>query len=161
MRIVSPDVAVFTALINPVTSETLIMLPVTSSAGQWLLLVGLNGCRGKGSSLPVNESERFDDEINDEKIMTAEQCVINCVKVASVKSELNEKIIIRLLNLETSSKYTAKQTALMMSHVIEGLELVVNNFPNKSSLIEFVKRQLTSISPKTRKTAKIFLEKYH
>jgi len=92
--------------------------------------------------------------------MTAECCVNDVAKVTSIKPELSEKIISHLLNLEHSSRYSDKQKALMMGFIIEGLELVIEKFPDKTSLINFAKRHLISISPKTRKTAKKFLEKY-
>ncbi len=98
--------------------------------------------------------------LKDEKFMTAEFCVKNCAIIASVKEQLLERIINRLLILETDNPFPEKQKAVMMSFIIEGLELIVNRYPNKEKLLEFVKRQISSISPKTKKIAKKFLISY-
>ena len=92
--------------------------------------------------------------------MTTECCIVNSAKVASIKPKLAEKIIYSLLNLENSKKYPEKQKALMMSFIIEGFENLINNFPDINMLLDFAKRHLSSISPKTRKTAKMFVKKY-
>ena len=96
--------------------------------------------------------------LHDEKIMTAETCVKNCFIIASVKTELCEMIVNRLLELEGKKYYPEKQMALMMSFIIEGFESIIDIYPKKSKLIEFANRHLTSISPKTRKIAKQFVK---
>jgi hypothetical protein len=98
--------------------------------------------------------------LNDTKYSTASYCVKNCAIIASIKQELLEKIINRLLNLENDNPFPEKQKALMMSDIIEGLELVINIYPNRDLLLSFVKKHVSSISPKTKKAAKEFLLKY-
>ncbi|MFX0069539.1 MAG: hypothetical protein ACFFAO_00395 [Candidatus Hermodarchaeota archaeon] len=98
--------------------------------------------------------------LNDIKYSTASYCVRSCAIVASVKQELLEKIVNRLLNLENDNPFPEKQKALMMSDIIKGLELVINIYPNRDILLNFVKKHISSISPKTRKAAKEFINNY-
>ena len=48
----------------------------------------------------------------------------------------------------------------MMSDIIEGFELVFDNYIDKAQLIEFVEQHVSSISPKTRRVVKQFLARY-
>ena len=75
-------------------------------------------------------------------------------------SEISEKIINILFNLEKSNYFPKKQRALLMSYIIEGFELLIETYNDKSRLIEFAKRHINSISPKTRKVANHFIKKY-
>ena len=61
-----------------------------------------------------------------------------------------------LLNIEKASRY--KQKELLISYVIEALDEYFETINQKKRVIEFVKTQLESKSPKTRKTAERFLE---
>jgi len=115
----------------------------------------------------VDNENKFEGIINeylellhDEKIMTAETCVKNCFIVASVKTELCDMIVNRLLELEGKNYYPEKQMALMMSFVIEGFELIIEIYSEKTKLIKFANRHLTSISPKTRNFASQFVKNY-
>jgi hypothetical protein len=69
-------------------------------------------------------------------------------------------VISFLINLEKSKHFPEKQRALMMSTIIEGFDLVIDNFSDKTQLLEFAERHVSSISPKTRKMARKFLSKY-
>ena len=115
----------------------------------------------------VDDKNKFDSIINkylellhDEKFMTAETCVKTCFIIASIKTDLCEMIVNRLLELDGSKYYPEKQMALMMSFIIEGFESIIEIYSKKSKLIEFANRHLTSISPKTRKIANQFVKNY-
>ncbi|MBD3254947.1 MAG: hypothetical protein GF383_07625 [Candidatus Lokiarchaeota archaeon] len=115
----------------------------------------------------IDEENKFIDIIddylnllNDDRIMTAEACIKNVIKIASIKPELSETVVDRLLDFENSIKYSEKQKAVIMSFLIEGFHLLYENFPKKDVLFKFVKKHIESISPKTRKVAKNFINKY-
>ena len=92
--------------------------------------------------------------------MTLETCIKNCTRIASAKTEMTDTIVNNLLELENSDQFPPKQIALMMSFIISSFELIIETYPDKSRLIEFAKRQLTSISPKTKKIAIQFIKNY-
>lgn len=98
--------------------------------------------------------------LDDEKMMTAEECIKNAMKIASIRPELTDKIISRLIDFENSTKYSDKQKAVMLSQLIERFEWLPENYRRNSLLINFAKKHVNSISPKTRKVAKSFLSKY-
>ena len=98
--------------------------------------------------------------LKDEKFMTAECCLKNSFIIATLKENLLEKIVIILLNLEVKNHYSEKQAALMMGFIIEGLNQIFDKYAEKKSLLDFVRRHLESISPKTRKIARKFLSKH-
>lgn len=108
----------------------------------------------------VNLIENYLERLNDDKMMTAEACIKSAMKIASIRPDLAEKIISHLMSFENSTKYSEKQKAVMMSHIIEGIEGLPENYKKNSLLINFAKKQVNSISPKTRKLAKAYLMKY-
>ncbi|MBI4814606.1 MAG: hypothetical protein HY802_10195 [Methanobacterium sp.] len=98
--------------------------------------------------------------INDEKFMTARKCVQNTAKILESKGELTGDIINILLDVDNRCDFPLKQKALLKSDVIE---LFINFYwqiNDNERVNEFVKDELDSISPKTRKVAKKFMEKY-
>lgn len=105
----------------------------------------------------------FDDylkHINDEKFMTAEHCIKNTAKIMANKEEYKEDIINILLDIDNKCDFPPKQNALMKSGIIEIFDLFYGEITPKDNINEFIKGQLNSISPKTKKTAKKFVLKY-
>ncbi|SCY96288.1 hypothetical protein [Alkaliphilus peptidifermentans] len=97
--------------------------------------------------------------LNDKKFMTAVYCVKSCGKIMVNKPELMDLIIERLLELYESCRYSEKQQALMMSDIIETFNMIFDKYHNLNLLFDFARKNLNSISPKTRKIAKEFLSK--
>jgi len=101
--------------------------------------------------------DKYMEHLNDEKFMTAQCCVQNLKKIIKNKGEYTKKIIELLLNVDTRCNYPEKQKALFKADIIEVLEEAYDSV-NKDIIVEFVKAQLNSISPKTRKKARVFLK---
>ena len=57
--------------------------------------------------------------------------------------------------------HEGKQIELIKSHVIDSLNQYFEFAVHKEDIIEFVKHQLNSKSPKTRKAVQIFLTKWN
>lgn len=105
----------------------------------------------------------FDDyfsHINDEKFMTSRQCIQNTAKILTNKGELTEEIINILLDIDARCDFPEKQKALLKSDVIDLFDEFYEKINDKELINEFVKDELNSISPKTRKKAKNFVIKY-
>lgn len=99
--------------------------------------------------------------INDAKFMTARQCVQNTAKILANKKELTDNIIDILLDMDGRCDFAEKQKALLKSDIIEVFDEFYEQINNKKGLNRFVKNELDSISPKTRKKAKEFIRTYN
>jgi hypothetical protein len=78
-------------------------------------------------------------------------------KVATSNPKLQDKILQILLEID---KIPHKHVELAKTDVIEALNLFYEKSTKKDQIFEFVQKQQGSSSPKTRKTAELFLEKY-
>lgn len=108
----------------------------------------------------LNLFNRYFSHINDEKFMTARKCIQNTAKILESKGELTGDIIDILLDVDNRCDFPLKQKALLKSDVIELFINFYRQINDKEGVNEFVKYELGSISPKTRKMAKKFMEKY-
>jgi len=113
----------------------------------------------------VDKEKKFDrlfDEfygyLKTEKTITSIYILKSSGKIASFKTHLIEKITKILLDIEKI--YTGKQIELVKSAVIESFCDYFDSIENKKAIIDFVKKQTNSVSPKTKKIAKEFLKKY-
>jgi hypothetical protein len=93
--------------------------------------------------------------------MTARQCVQNTAKILANKKELTDNIIDILLGMDGRCDFAEKQKALLKSDIIEVFDEFYEQINNKKGLNRFVKNELDSISPKTRKKAKEFIRTYN
>jgi len=108
-------------------------------------------------------SSVFDDyfkRINDTKFMTARHCIQNTAKILANKHELKEDILNILLNINELCNFSEKQKALIKSDVIEVFDEFYREINNKEMINKFVKVELNSVSPKTKKRAREFILKY-
>jgi hypothetical protein len=119
-----------------------------------------------GNLTQVDQENRFADIeddyfalVNDEKFMTGNCCVQNIVKIYRHKDELREKIIALLLDIDNRCDYTPKQKALLKCDVLEIFD-EIRQVREKDEIDEFIRAQVNSISPKTRKKAKELVKKY-
>lgn len=102
----------------------------------------------------------FDDyfkHINDVKFMTSEHCIKNTAKIIANKACPKETIINILLDVDNQCDFPPKQKALLKSNIIDIFDEFYEELGNKDKINEFVKSELDSISPKTKKTAKKFV----
>ncbi len=102
--------------------------------------------------------DEFYDYLKSEKTITSIYIVKSSGKIAKSKPHLIDKITKILLNIEKI--HPGKQIALVKSAVIESFSDYFEKIEDKKEVITFIKKQTNSVSPKTRKIAKNFLNKY-
>ncbi len=95
--------------------------------------------------------------INDAKFMTASKCIQNTAKILANKEKIRKPIINILLDVDNQCDFPEKQKALLKSSIIDVFDKIYNEIDDKKRIKEFVKAELNSISPKTKKTAKNFI----
>ena len=92
------------------------------------------------------------------RTMFAGHLVGNSGKIAKAKPKLQSKITNKLLDI--NNLHQGKQKELIKAYAIEALNEYFDEAKNKKKIVEFVKKQLKSESPKTRNKAKEFLKKW-
>ena len=105
--------------------------------------------------------EIFDDYysiLDEDKTMTAGHLAGNSGKIAKAKPNLQSKITNKLLNIDNTHR--GKQKELIKAYAINAFDEYYDEAKDKKKILEFIKKQLESESPKTRKKAKEFLEKW-
>jgi hypothetical protein len=103
----------------------------------------------------------FDDyfgEIDTTRTVTAAHVIVNASKIAKAKPKIQDKIIKKLLDIDRTHK--GKQKEMMKGYAIEAFSEFYDEIKDKNQIINFVKQQLESACPKTRKQAKEFLKKW-
>lgn len=112
----------------------------------------------------VDTENRFDgisDEylnlLNDKSVMVAGHLAVNLGKIAKAKPHLQAKITKMLLDIDETYPRPERRD-LMKGSAIEALSQYFEEAEDKERIIEFVREQLESTSPKTRKKAKEFLK---
>lgn len=98
--------------------------------------------------------------INDPKFMTSRHCIQNTSRILLNKKDYREDIISILLDIDSRCDYSEKRLALLKSDIINVFNTVYNEIDDKSKINRFIRDQLTSISPKTKKYANNFILKY-
>jgi len=113
----------------------------------------------------VDKEYRFKEIFNEyfgnlksEKTIVPIYVVKSSGKIASFKPEFKDKIIELLLDIENI--YSGKQIELLKSAVIESFSELYDKAQKKNKIVSFVKKQLKSESPKTRKAAREFINKW-
>lgn len=96
--------------------------------------------------------------LNDSRTMTAGHIASNSGKIAKAKPNLQIKITEKLLNIDKT--HTGKQKELIKAYAIEAFDEYYEEVKDKKKINDFIKKQLESESPKTRKKAKEFLDKW-
>jgi len=103
----------------------------------------------------------FDDyfgELDTKRTITAAQVAYNAGKIAKAKPHLQDKIINKLIDIEEVHK--GKQKELIKGYAISSFSKYYTFFNDKEKILKFVKNQLNSKSPSTKKRAKDFLKKW-
>ena len=95
--------------------------------------------------------------LDGEGTITAAHLARNSGKIARAKPKLRSRITERLLNIDRNHR--GKQKELIKGHAIEAFDEYFEEAENQPEILEFVRKQLQSQSPKTRKLAREFLEK--
>ena len=113
----------------------------------------------------VDKEDRFKKIFNEyfenlksEKTIVPIYIVKSSGKIVSFKPEFEDKITELLLDIENI--HPGKQIELLKSAVIESFSELFEKTQKRNKIVSFVKRQLKSESPKTRKAAKDFINKW-
>jgi hypothetical protein len=91
-----------------------------------------------------------------DKVMNASHVAANSPIIIKNKPELQLKIIEKLINIDTI--HQGKHKELVKAYAIESLRKIYPDADNKEEIVEFVKAQLNSPSPKTKDMAVCFLD---
>ncbi|MDD5288892.1 MAG: hypothetical protein PHY28_07285, partial [Dehalococcoidales bacterium] len=104
--------------------------------------------------------DKYFGELGGDKTMTAAHVASNAGKIAGAKPGLQSKITDKLLNID--KLHQGKQIDLIKGHAIEAFNRYFGESTEKDKkrILEFVKKEQTSRSPRTRKIAGDFLNKF-
>lgn len=96
--------------------------------------------------------------IDTKSVMTSSHLALNLGKIAKEKPNLREKVTKRLLSID-KTHHEPQRKDLIKAYAIESLNEYFDMVEDKAEIINFVKSQLKSRSPKTKKIAESFLKK--
>jgi len=102
--------------------------------------------------------DEFFENLKSKKTIVPIYIVKSSSKIVNYKPDFKGKITDLLLNIENI--HLGKQIELVKSAVIESFSEFYENAEKKDEILRFVKNQMDSDSPKTRKSAREFLIKY-
>jgi len=102
--------------------------------------------------------EKFFGILKEDVTIAPAYVVRNSWKIVQAKPHLEPQITDMLLRLDEI--HPGKQIAMIKGEAIETFDRYFETSGNKNGIIEFVKAQLDNPSPKARKLAKGFLEKW-
>jgi hypothetical protein len=109
-----------------------------------------------------NKFEKIFDEfyalLDDKSIIPASHVAGNSAKIAKSKPKLQTKITNKLLAIDKTHHHPERRD-LIKGYVIEAFSEYFEAARNKKKILEFVRMQTESKSPRTRKRAKEFLKK--
>lgn len=97
--------------------------------------------------------------LNDTSIIPPSHVALNSAVIVNAKPELEPKITNKLLAIDKTD-HEEERKDLIKSYIIEAFEQYYEKAKSQKRIIKFVEDQLESRSPKTRKKAKQFLERY-
>jgi hypothetical protein len=103
--------------------------------------------------------EKYFDLMNDRSFIPAAYVARSAATIADAKPKLRTKITEKLLGID-ETRHNPQRRDLVKSDIIEAFDKYFEKAENKRQIIEFVRLQLDCDSPKTRKTATKFLEKW-
>jgi hypothetical protein len=83
----------------------------------------------------------------------------NAAKIVELKPELEPRITNRLLSVE-KAHHDPSRKQLIKGYIIESFSKYYERAREKRKILGFVRKQLKSESPRTRKMAKQFLQKW-
>jgi hypothetical protein len=101
--------------------------------------------------------DRYFALLDDAKILVTRYLVQNTGTIARAKPALRARIVERLLHIDEAQH---KHKDLIKGDAIESFDAFFEEIENQEEIASFVRAQLDCSSPKTRKIAKRFLEKW-
>lgn len=97
--------------------------------------------------------------LDDKSMIPAAHVAGNSAKIVAAKPGLQTKITNRLLGIDKTHHHPERRD-LIKGYAIEAFSAYFEGALNKGRILEFVKKQTDSKSPRTRKKAKGFLKKW-
>jgi len=142
----------------------------------WKYLVGLlNSDNGSAkyaaihviaALAPADDAGRFEKAFNafyalldDESVMVASHVAGASGKIAKARPGLRRKITRRLLEID-KTHFDASRRDLVKSYIIQAFGEYIEGSRDRAKILAFVRQQLESVSPKSRKLAKAFLARW-
>jgi len=104
----------------------------------------------------------FDDFfqlLDDKSMIVARYLAMSGGIIAGNKPVLRESIINKLLNID-AAHHTEERKDLIKHDIIQTIHLLFEMLTEKEKIISFVEKQINCSSPKTRRAAKTFVEKW-
>jgi hypothetical protein len=103
--------------------------------------------------------DKYYNLLNDKSIIPAAHVARNSSKIVRAKPELESKITERLLRID-KTHHRPGHRELIKSEAIAAFNRYFEAAKDKEKIVEFVRRQVKSQSPKTRRNAKEFLDRW-
>lgn len=97
--------------------------------------------------------------LEDESVMVASHTAAAAGQIALALPELQQRITRSLFGIE-NTRHDPEHKGLVISYAIEALDAYFVQAADAEAVVVFVRRQLNSASPKTRKLAAAFLKKW-
>ena len=101
--------------------------------------------------------DKYYELIDDKSMIVATYVAKNSWKIVNAKPQLETRITNKLLSID-GTHHALGRKDLVKAGAIEAFSQYFEGAKDKDKITEFVKQQLTSGSPKTRKIAKEFLQ---
>jgi hypothetical protein len=102
--------------------------------------------------------DKYIGMLGDKGAVLAAYIALNTGRIAAAKPHLREKITGILMDFDRV--YRGKQPEMTKAYVIEAFDMFYGEAENKEEIKEFIRTMLDSSSPKTKKAAKAFLDKW-
>ena len=103
--------------------------------------------------------DKFYNLLDDKSFITAVYVAAASGMIAKAKPKLQTKITNRLLNID-QTHHDPERRDLIKGSAVDSFRAYFEEARNKRKIIDFVKKQLKSKSPKSKKIAKEFLEQF-
>jgi len=103
--------------------------------------------------------DRYFQFLDDKSMIVARYLAISAGIIAKNKPYLAEKIMEKLLEIE-NTHHEEERKDLIKHDIIQSISVQFDQMAEKEKIISFIEKQLNSSSPKTRKAAKAFLNKF-
>ncbi|MGB7061681.1 MAG: hypothetical protein WBF13_04920, partial [Candidatus Zixiibacteriota bacterium] len=103
--------------------------------------------------------DKFYALLDDKSMIPTAHVAGNSAKIAKAKPKLQTKITNKLLTIDNTHHHPERRD-LIKGYAIEAFSAYFEGAKNKRKILEFVKKQTDSKSPRTRKKAQEFLKKW-
>jgi hypothetical protein len=124
-------------------------------------IIILANLMGAGADTENKFKSIFDEYfnlLNDKSMITAAYIARNSWKIVKAKPKLQTKVTNRLLDID-NTHHNPERKDLIKGYAIESFEKYIEDVKDRMKIMDFVKKQLESKSPRTRKAAKKLMKK--